>query len=115
MKCPSCKTRIRSSDYQNDPWSKVDKHGEGFYACPTCGKNLVYRWAIGPSFFVSTIVFGTIAVLFSEILAFAMLWLVGMFAEPGESVSEIVTFFSYVLVAGFVCLYVVQLVEVERR
>ena len=113
VKCPSCKAKIQASDYKNDPWSKVDKHGEGFYVCPSCGKNLVHRWTIGPSFVLLLIVVGPIVYLLSEILAFAALWLIGTISDPGESTSEAVTFLSYALVAGVTCLYIIQPVEVE--
>jgi predicted RNA-binding Zn-ribbon protein involved in translation (DUF1610 family) len=115
VKCPSCKSKISSSNYKNDPWSKVDKHGEGFYVCPSCGKQLIHRWAFGPSFFLFTLVAAAIGGVVAEVLASAIIGLIGMFTSAGESMSEGVTFFSYALVAGAICLYVVQPIEVESR
>lgn len=115
VKCPSCKAKITASDFTNDPWSKVDKHGEGFYECPSCGRKLVHRWAFGASFLLFVFVGAAVVGLLSEALALGVLWLIGMFAIPGEAVSEAVTFSSYVSVAGFVCIYAVRLVEVESR
>ena len=111
MKCPSCKTKIGSTDYKDDPWAKVDKNGEGYYLCPSCGKSLVHRWVIGPSFIIFLIAAGVL----SEALAFVLAMLVNTVLALPETASDFVTYLSYAMVFGAVCLHLVQPVEVTAE
>ena len=108
MKCPSCKTKIGSEHYKNDPWAKVDKNGEGYFSCPSCDKNLVHRWVFGPSFWLFIIV----AAPLLGALAFGVALSISTALGLGESASEFVTFACYAVVAAMLWLYAVRPVEV---
>ena len=109
MKCPSCKTKLGSADYRNDPWAKIDKNGEGYYLCPSCEKALVHRWTIGPSI----LLFVFVAVPISEALVFLATVTITSILGFGEPESEFVRFGCYALVVTAVCLYSIQPVEVS--
>lgn len=111
MKCPSCKTKVGTADYRNDPWAKVDKHGDGYYLCPACGKSLVHRWVVGPSLLLFIIVAGP---LFAA-MAFGVASLINSTLGLGETASEFVRFACYTIVIGGMCLYLVQPVEVATE
>ncbi len=111
MKCPSCKTKVGTADYRNDPWAKVDKHGDGYYLCSSCGRSLVHRRVIGPSFLLLIIVAGAL----SEALAFGVASLINSTLGLGDSASEFVRFACYTIVIGGMCLYYVQPVEVTTE
>lgn len=117
MKCPSCKAPVSHSDFKNDPWSKVDKYGDGYYCCPSCGDKLVYRFRdpymqgryfIGPLIAVS-------AWAVAELIALVGCSLIGGFVTLGASGPEAVKFISYALVIGAIVTYMTRLKKLNVK
>ncbi len=83
MKCPSCRTKIGSEDYKNDPWSDAAKTGRGFYLCPGCGKRLVRRFSISPLAILPLFLAGVLA----GTLIYATAFLLNSALGLGEAAS----------------------------
>ena len=115
MKCPSCKASVSHSDFRNDPWSKFDKYGDGYYCCPSCGEKLVHRFR--HPYLLGTYVLGPLLAIaawaaaeFTALVGRSLISAIVTLEATGE---EVVTFVSYVLVLGIFVTYTTRLKKLE--
>ncbi len=108
VKCPSCRAKVGSEDFMNDPWSADNKTGRGFYLCLFCDKRFVRRYMVSPLTILPLFLAGILSVISPVWMAYLLNSQLGI----GQATSFFIGVACTAFLVGGLWLYSFQPVEV---